>query len=107
MTWSPYPPLPLAAVQDLLGITRALYRLAMEAEPRDACRLQALEEIGRTLRAVLRERRAPAGTIDHGNAWAAAERATKALTVLVADSPVLAQLIGATARLVARHGSMV
>lgn len=107
MTWNPYPPLPARALRDLLGITRAMYRAALEAEPRDATRLRTLEEIGRTLRAVLRERPAPPGTIDHGNAWAAAERATTALKELVADSAPLAQLIGATARLVARHGSMV
>jgi hypothetical protein len=58
VNWNPYPPLPLGAVRDLLGITRAMYRATVADDPRDVCRLQALEDIGRTLRAVLSARRA-------------------------------------------------
>jgi hypothetical protein len=48
-------------VRDLLGITRALYRTTLVDEPRDVGRLQALEEIGTTLRAVLRAAHAHPG----------------------------------------------
>lgn len=104
MTWNPYPPLPLSAVRDLHGITRAMYRAALDDQPRDEARLGALATIGRTLRAVLHESGAPPGTIPHGEAWAAAERATKELRELVRATP-LAPLVEATARLVTRSGS--
>jgi len=107
VTWNPYPPLPVGALRDLLGITRALYRAALEEEPRDAARLQALEEIGRTLKAVLRASRAHPGTITHGDAWLAAERITKVLQEIVSDSTLLAPVIAATARRISRSGLMV
>lgn len=107
MTWSPYPALPMGAVRDLLGITRVLYRVAQCEEPRDASRIQRLEEIGRTLRGVLAARGAAPGTIDHSNAALPLNRAISALQELVAGTE-LAALVDATARLVgARHGSMV
>lgn len=102
MNWNPYPPLPLGALRDLLGITRAMYRATVLDDPRDVCRLQALKDIGRTLRAVLAARRAPRGTNAHLEAWVAAERATKALGELVGESLELAPLIAATARRVSR-----
>ena len=104
--WDPYPPLPLGAVRDLLGITRALYRTIAVNDPRDISRLRALEEIGRTFRAVLRAARAHPGTVDHLNAWGAAERATKALGELVEGSMPVAAVVAATARRIARPGSM-
>ena len=107
MTWNPYPPLPVGPLRDLLGVTRALYRAALEDSPRDPARLQALEDIGRTLKAVLRAARAHPGTITHGDAWLAAERSTKALRELVSESFLLAPVIAATARRVSRSGSMV
>jgi hypothetical protein len=106
VTWNPYPPLPLEPLRDLLGITRALYRATRRATPQDAGRLQALEDIGMTLRAVLRASSAHPGTIDHLNAWAAAERATQALEELVDDSMPLGPLIASTARRISRPGSM-
>jgi hypothetical protein len=106
VTWDPYPPLPLAAVRDLHGVTRAMYRAERAQASPDASRLRALEDIGRTLRAVLRAGHAHPGTIVHGEAWTAAERATKALTELVGESP-LGPLVAATARLVSRPGAMV
>jgi hypothetical protein len=106
VTWDPYPPLPIGALRDLLGITRALYRTTQLDDPRDARRLHALEDIGRTLRAVLRAAHARPGTIDHLNAWGAAERATRALGALVGESTPLAPVIAATARRVSRPGSM-
>jgi hypothetical protein len=106
MTWNPYPPLPFAAVRDLLGITRAMYRATLADDPRDVVRLQALEDVGRTLKAVLGARGAPPGTIQHVEAWSAAERATKALGELVAESTELAPLIAVTARRVSRPGAM-
>jgi hypothetical protein len=106
VTWNPYPPLPIEPLRDLLGITRALYRTTLlEASP-DALRLQALEDIGTTLRAVLRAAGAHPGTIDHLNAWASAERATKALGELVDDSMPLGPLMASTARRISRPGSM-
>lgn len=107
MTWNPYPPLPVGPLRDLLGITRALYRATRDTEPNDAARLAALEDIGRTLRAVLRASRAHPGTITHGEARLAAERATKALLELVGESMLLAPLIAAIARGISRSGSMV
>lgn len=107
VTWNPYPPLPLGAIRDLLGITRALYRAALDADPKNVNHLQALEGIGKTLRAVLRADRAYPGTISHLDAWAAAERATKALGELVRESTPLSPLISATARRISRgRGSM-
>jgi len=102
VTWNPYPPLPLGALRDLLGITRALYRATLEEDPRDVIRLQALEDIGKGLRAALQARRAPRGTNAHLDAWAAAERATKALGELVRESMELTLLVEPTARRVSR-----
>jgi hypothetical protein len=106
VTWNPYPPLPLAAVRDLLGIARAMYRATLADDPRDVVRLQALEDVGRTLQAVLGAGGAPPGTIPHVEAWTAAERATKALGELVMESTELAPLVAATARRISRPGSM-
>lgn len=105
MTWNPYPPLPLAAVRDLLGITRALYRATLAADPRDP-RLPALADIGKSLRAVLGAAGAHPGTNDHLEAWSRAERATKALTNLVDESIRLGPVIATTARCISRPGSM-
>lgn len=105
--WNPYPSLPMGAVRDLLGITRAMYRLALSEEARDVVRIHALEEIGRTLRGVLGASGAAPGTIAYHNACAAAARAITALKELVAESH-LAAMVDATARLIgARPGSMV
>lgn len=106
MTWDPYPPLPIGALRDLLGITRALYRTTVLESPRDVARLHALEEIGRTLRAVIRARHEHPGTVGHLNAWGAAERATQALGDLVGESTPLAPVIAAAARCISRPGSM-
>ena len=105
--WSPYPSLSMSAVRDLLGITRAMYRVALSQAPRDAVLIRTLEEIGRALRGVLEASSASPGTIAHQNACAAAARAIKALRELVAGSE-LAALVDATARLIGtRTGSMV
>lgn len=106
MTWNPYPSLPLGAVRDLLGITRALYRAALAESPCNDDRLETIEGIGRTLRAILRAARAHPGTIAHLDAWVAAERVIKALEDLVGDSTPLAPLIASTARRFSRPGSM-
>ena len=101
VTWNPYPRVPFAAVRDLLGITRALYRAALADDPRDTTRLRALEDVGATLRTVLAAAGTHPGTIAHQNAWVAAERATEALGALVASTPV-APLVAATGRLISR-----
>ena len=88
MTWNPSP-LSSGALRDLLGITRALYRAATDEEPRDASRLAALEELGRTLQAVLRASRTHPGTIVHDQPRAAPERATRALLEFVGESMIL------------------
>lgn len=105
MTWNPYSPLPAGAVRDLLGITRALYRATLAEDPRDVLRLQALEDIGKALRSALRATSAHPGTLDHLQAWAVAEQATKALGELVGEAMPLAPLISATARRVKRNPS--
>lgn len=101
MTWSPYPRVPFVAVRDLLGITRALYRIARADDPQDAERLRALEAVGTTLRQVLAATTTHPGTIAHQNAWEAAERATKALGELVDSTPV-APLVAATGQRISR-----
>jgi hypothetical protein len=101
VTWNPYPRVPFEAVRDLLGITRALYRITRIDDPRDAERLRALEDVGRTLREVLAAATTHPGTIAHQNAWTSAERATKALGELVASTP-LAPLVAATGLRIAR-----
>jgi hypothetical protein len=74
--------------------------------PADLSRLQALEDIGRTLRAVLVAANAPPGTIDHVEAWIAAERVIKALGELVSASAPLASLVAAVVRRISRPQSM-
>lgn len=105
MTWNPYPPLPLADLRDLLGIARAMYRAAQAEDAPDAAQLQALEGIGKTLRAVLGAAASHPGTNAHIEAWMEAERATKALRELVSGSG-LAPIVEATAKRVSRPGSM-
>jgi hypothetical protein len=85
--WNPYPRVPFEAVRDLLAITRALYRATRGDDPQDTARLRALEEIGTMLRSVLGAATTHPGTIAHQNAWVAAERATQALSELVASTP--------------------
>jgi len=104
--WNPYPKLPVGALRDLLGITRAFYRAAHEAEPRDEQLLEALADVGKSLQAALVGARATPGTIQHGNAWAAAERASQALSGLVGGQP-LAPLVEATVRKFSRPGPIV
>ena len=104
--WNPYPPLPAGALRDLLGITRAFYRAAHEAEPRDERLVEALADIGKGLQAALRGARATPGTIEHGNAWAAARQAAAALSGLV-GGVALATLVEATVRKLAQPGAMV
>ena len=100
MPWNPYPPLPRETVRDLLGIVRALYRVTGASDPKNVVRLQALTDIGRDLRDALRSsRNSHPGTVQHSDAWVAAERATRALGELVAsDEPQpLAPLVRAAA----------
>lgn len=88
----------------MLGIARALYRATLAADPQDR-RLPELEAVGKSLKSVLAAARAHPGTTAHGEAWATAEAATLAVRRLVYDDPI-APLIEATAKLVARPGSM-
>jgi hypothetical protein len=101
--WNPYPPLPREAVRDLLGITRALYRVTLAEDPRDVVRLQRLADIGRELRAALQGSQGHPGTIQHQYAWEAAERATRALGELVGDATPLEPLVRATCARVKRE----
>lgn len=107
MTWSPYPRLPVGELRDLLGVVRVLYRAAAASEPRDEARITALEGIGRTLKAVLQLRDAPPGTIDHGDAWAAAERVARELTELVGTGELGGVLAATLSRVRRNTGSMV
>lgn len=106
MVWDPYPPLPLGAVRDLLGVARGLYLVAREAADPDATRLESLERVGKTLQAVLGAASAPPGTGDHVHAWAAAEGAVRALRELTVGSPDQHALVDVLSRRVARPGSM-
>lgn len=103
MAWNPYPPLPVEALRDLLGITRALYRAGRDDAPGDLERLRKLERVGKTLRAVLQASGAAPGTSTHVEAWAAAERAVRELREVAAEA---LPLVEAMARLVTRPGSM-
>lgn len=103
MTWTPHPPLPRETVRDLLGIARLLYRLRLEQDPRDVVRLQALEDVGKDLRSALELGRSHPGTIQHDDAWRAAERATRALGELVGDDMPLAPIVRAAAARVKRE----
>jgi len=105
VTWNPYPRLPAGVVRDLLGITRALYRATLAEDPRDVARLQALEDIGKSLRSALRATAAHPGTLAHLQAWAVAEQATKKLGELVGETMPLAPLIAAIAPCVKRKPS--
>jgi hypothetical protein len=103
VSWNPYPPLPVAAIRDLSGLVRVMYRAAAAEE--DAARLEALASIGGSLRFALRGAGAHPGTIAHLDAWAAAERAARALEQLVKGTP-LAPLVAATSGRISRPGSM-
>lgn len=103
MPWTPHPPLPRETVRDLLGIARALYRLTLEQDPRDVVRLQALEDVGKQLRSALKLARSHPGTIQHDDAWRAAERATRALGELVGEGTPLAPALRALAGRVKRE----
>lgn len=105
MPWHPYPALPRETVRDLLGIVRALYRVTVATDPKDVVRLQALTDIGREFRDALRNSRSShPGTVQHSDAWAAAERATRALGEFVAsdETQPLAPLVRAAAGRVRR-----
>ncbi len=106
LTWNPYPPLPIGAIKDLLGITRALYRFTVETDPKDVVKLQELTDIGRAFRAALLQAKAPPGTIDHSNARGAAERATRALGALVQGAGLEPIVSAAAARIVGVKGRM-
>lgn len=102
MAYNPYPRLPIGPLRDLYGITRALYRASRAASPPDATRLAALDSIGKSLRAALREAGGHPATIPYQEAWAAAQRAVTKLQSLVDESALVAPVIRATAECIAR-----
>jgi hypothetical protein len=102
VNWNPYRPLPIGALRDLFGVTRPLYRACRAENPPEPTRLQALELIGRDLKATLRAAGEHPGTIAHLEAWEAAERATRALQQLVGESTPLAPVIAVTAACISR-----
>lgn len=76
--------LPVALVRDLLGITRALYRVEVERDCPRAERLEVLSSAGKELRAALRlAHGAEPGTMGMTASWLRAERAAEALGQLV------------------------
>jgi hypothetical protein len=96
-------PFPFAAVRDLLGITRALYRAEI-AGAADGARLRSLEEIGRGYRSALDlARRSGEGTLGRRAAWSWAEKSTSALGNLVAEQSQVATLVRASAALLGRR----
>lgn len=100
---NPYPELPRGALRDLLAVTRMLYRATAELEPQNTVRLQALEQMGRTLQRVLKAACQYSGSPDHQTAWSAAERVTRELQALVAEGQLLAPLVDVTAKRVSRR----
>jgi hypothetical protein len=105
MPWQPYPPLPRETVRDLLGITRALYRATLASDPGDVVRLQALADIGKDFRNALADSRGThPGTLKHIEAWVAAERAMKALGVVIGEDLLLAPIVKAVVGRMRRDG---
>jgi hypothetical protein len=78
------PPLPIENVRDLLGIVRALYLAWGKDGPEVAARRRELVAIGLDLRKAieLAEKGGP-GSLGNSAAWDRAERATKALGLIV------------------------
>jgi hypothetical protein len=74
---------PTEAVRDLLGIVRALYAAAKEADAGSE-RLRKIARVGEDLRRALDlASGARPGTLGHSAAWRRAERATKEVADLV------------------------
>jgi hypothetical protein len=87
-------PFPFGAVQDLLAITRALYRASGDEPQRQA----ELQQIGRGLREALElAKRSGPGTMGRRAAWDWANKGTKALGELVADGTRVEPLVRAVA----------
>jgi hypothetical protein len=78
------PPLPVETVRDLLGIVRALYRAWGKDGPEVAARRRELVAIGLDLKKALElAKRGGPHSIGNSAAWEKAERATKALGLVV------------------------
>ena len=98
-TWEPYAPLPKGIVRDLLAVTRLLYRQTSEQDRRDVVRLQQLEDIGKAYRQALKLCANPEhrGTNPYFDGWELAEKATKALCMLLESDARLAEAAKAAA----------
>jgi hypothetical protein len=98
-------PFPFGVVQDLLGITRALYRAERHADlPESHERLRALEEAGKAFRQSLDlARRAGPGTMGRRAAWGWAEKATAALGDVVRDQSDLSHIVQISAAAIGRR----
>jgi hypothetical protein len=91
-------PFPFGAVQDLLAITRALYRASPQTD-----RSRRLKRIGEALRASIDLARASGeGTLGRRAAWSKAEAATAELGELVADGVTVETLVVAAAAKIRR-----
>lgn len=78
------PPLPVETVRDLLGIVRALYRAWGNDGPEVASKRRELVAIGIDLRTAIKlAKQGGPGSLGNSAAWERAERATKALGLVV------------------------
>jgi hypothetical protein len=90
-------PLPVEAIRDLLGITRALYAAA-KAEGAGERRLAELEAAGKDLKlAIGMARKNSAGSLGHRRAWELAEQGYERLLEAVNVTTALLPTIEAAA----------
>jgi hypothetical protein len=90
-------PLPVEAVRDLLGITRAAYRAERSAGAAPE-RLATLAEIGEHFRVALDlASRTEPGSLGMCAAWKRAQKATEALCALIGEGTLAAPLVRAAA----------
>ena len=88
-------PLPLEAVRDLLGITRALFA-ARKHDHAPAAELEELKAIGSALsRAIELARKTEPNTVGHRAAWDKAEMATERLMRVVSATMTAGPLVEA------------
>ena len=97
MPVEPAEPLPIESVRDLLGIARALYRVAKDRGA--LAQAKELEAIGKQYRTALQlARETEPGTLGHRAAWQHAAHATERLGSLIGGVTEMRPAFEATAR---------
>jgi hypothetical protein len=97
--------LPIEAVRDLLGITRAMYAAAKRDG--DTARMLELSNIGKQLTTALELGKTQPDTIGHRAAWEHAEEATGKLVRMISVSTPAAPIVQAAAMRVRQRGPLV